>query len=128
MLAQKRLRRRHAEGAAETTKTTTIGTRASVALSLRCDAAAAAQGMTRADWVRTVLLRALDQRPADEVLLAAIIASRQIVVNAVMDMATTAGMASGGKPFTAEQMRAHIALADQQKYPKAQDALNAART
>src|SRR6266853_1412891 len=78
-----------------------------------------AQGQTLSEWVREVLLARVTPRPADEVLLAEVLALRTIVLNLHFALAT-------GETPTADAMKGLIERADRDKLPKAQERLTSA--
>jgi hypothetical protein len=75
-----------------------------------------AQGQTLSEWVREVLLAMVTSRPADEVLLAEVLALRTIVLNLHF------ALASGETP-TADAMKRLIERTDEEKMRKALDRL-----
>ena len=74
------------------------------------------QGQTLSEWVREVLLALVTPRPADEVLLAEVLALRTIVLNLHF------ALASGETP-TADAMKRLIERTDEEKMRKALDRL-----
>ena len=96
-----------------------IGTKVSEEEYARLEALAGGRAMS--EWVREVLLRELDggqARPADETLLAEVLALRTILLNAFYRLAQ-------GEKLTEEGMQAIIDRADAAKLPKAVERLKA---
>ena len=82
---------------------------------------ALAEGRAPGEWVREVLLRELDgrqARPADETVLAEVLALRTILLNAFYKLAQ-------GEKLTEEGMQAIIDRADAAKLQKAAERLAA---
>jgi hypothetical protein len=82
---------------------------------------ALAGGRALGEWVREVLLREVDgrqARPADETMLAEVLALRTILLNAFYKLAQ-------GEKLTADEMQAIIGRADATKLQKAAERLAA---
>jgi len=82
---------------------------------------ALAEGRAMSEWVREVLLRELEgrqARPADETLLAEVLALRTILLNAFYKLAQ-------GEKLTAEELQSFIDRADAGKGQKAIERLAA---
>jgi predicted RNA-binding Zn ribbon-like protein len=97
-----------------------IGTKVSEEEYARLEALAGGRALS--EWVREVLLRELDgrqARPAEQTLLAEVIALRTIVANVVFAL-------SGEGKVTSEQMQAFIDRADKTKAKRALDLLSQA--
>ena len=96
-----------------------IGTKVSDEEYARLEALAGGRAMS--EWVREVLLRELDgrpARPADETLLAEVLALRTILLNAFYRLAE-------GEKLTAEELQSFIDRADATKLQKAAERLKA---
>lgn len=76
---------------------------------------ALAGGRALGEWVREVLLREVDGRRTDEILLAEVLALRTILLNAFYKLAQ-------GEKLTGDEMQAIIDRADAAKLPKAVEA------
>jgi hypothetical protein len=82
---------------------------------------ALAGGRAMSEWVREVLLRELDgsqPRPAEETVLAEVLALRTILLNAFYRLAE-------GEKLTAEELQSFIDRADANKVQKATERLKA---
>lgn len=73
---------------------------------------------TISEWARDVLLKAAKPNPADQAILAELVALRTILLNALYKLAQ-------GENLTAEEMQRLIERADQDKLRKAQERLAA---
>lgn len=94
-------------------RTKSIGTKVSEEEYARLEGLA--QGRTVSEWVREVLLRELEEkpaRPADQTLLAEVLALRTILLNLHFRLAQR-------EAITAEEMQAIIDRADADKVEKA---------
>ena len=81
--------------------------------------ARAARGQTLSQWARAVLLTAAAAPPAEQVIVAELLALRTILVNLHFAVAT-------GDTLTTDDMRRLIDRADQEKTRKAQERLASA--
>ena len=96
-----------------------IGTKVSDEEYARLEALAGGRAMS--EWVREVLLRELDgrhARPAEETVLAEVLALRTILLNAFYRLAE-------GEKLTAEELQSFIDRADATKLQKAAERLKA---
>ncbi|HVO64557.1 MAG TPA: hypothetical protein VMT53_26790 [Terriglobales bacterium] len=96
-----------------------IGTKVSEEEYARLEALAGGRAMS--EWVREVLLRELDgkqARPAEETVLAEVLALRTILLNAFYRLAE-------GEKLTAEELQSFIDRADASKVQKAAERLKA---
>jgi hypothetical protein len=96
-----------------------IGTKVSEEEYARLEALAGGRAMS--EWVREVLLRELDgrqARPAEETVLAEVLALRTILLNAFYRLAE-------GEKLTAEELQSFIDRADASKGQKAIERLKA---
>jgi hypothetical protein len=93
-----------------------IGTKVSEEEYARLEALAG--GRALGEWVREVLLRELDGRQADEIVLAEVLALRTILLNAFYRLAQ-------GEKLTAEELQSFIERADATKFQKAIERLAA---
>jgi len=75
-----------------------------------------ADGHTLSDWLRDLLLGLVGPRPADQVVVAEVMALRTIVVNLQFAVAS-------GDPPTADAMKRLIERADDEKHRRALDRL-----
>ena len=82
---------------------------------------ALAGGQTISEWARDVLLTTAKPNPADQAILAELVALRTILLNALYKLAQ-------GENLTAEEMQRLIERADQDKFCKAQKRLAAVAT
>jgi hypothetical protein len=80
---------------------------------------ALAGGQTISEWARDVLLTTAKPNPADQAILAELVALRTILLNALYKLAQ-------GENLTADEMQRLIERADQDKLHKAQERLAAA--
>jgi hypothetical protein len=78
--------------------------------------ARAARGQTLSAWARAVLLAAAAAPPAEQVIVAELLAMRTILLNLLFAVAT-------GERLTTDAMRRLIDRADQEKTRKAQERL-----
>lgn len=79
---------------------------------------ALAGAQTISEWARDVLLRAASPSPAEQTIVAELLALRTILLNALYRLAQ-------GEKLTAEQMQAIIDRADANKAKKAAERLSA---
>jgi hypothetical protein len=79
---------------------------------------ALAGGRAISEWVREVLLRELDGRRAEGIVLAEVLALRTILLNAFYKLAQ-------GEKLTAEELQSFIERADATKVQKAAERLKA---
>ena len=82
---------------------------------------ALAGGQTISEWARDVLLKAAQPNPAEQIILAEVVALRTILLNAFYKLAQ-------GERLTPDEMQQLIQRADQDKLRKAQDRLAATAT
>ncbi len=80
---------------------------------------ALAGGQTISEWARDVLLKTAKPNPAEQAILAELVALRTILLNVLYKLAQ-------GENLTAEEMQRLIERADQDKLRKAQERLAAA--
>src|SRR5258708_1525188 len=101
------------------TRTRSFGTKVSDAEYARLEAYASGKGLSNSEWAREVLLLELDRkqaRPAEQTLLAELLALRTILLNLHFAVAK-------GEAITAEGMQAIIERADKTKANRATDLL-----
>ena len=82
---------------------------------------AEARGLTLGEWLRELVLAELIAHPAEQTILAEVLAVRTILLNALYAIGRDNGL-------TEEKMRSLIERADAEKLQKAQKALQGPRT
>ena len=100
-------------------RTKSIGTKVTEEEYARLDEMAAAAGRSRAEWVRAILIRQLDERAAkaqDETVFAELLGLRAILLNLLFKVAK-------GERMSEEQMQSLIAAADAGKIERARKLL-----
>jgi hypothetical protein len=93
-----------------------IGTRVSEEEYAALGELAAARGLNLGEWLRELVLSELIARPAEQVMVAEVLALRTILLNALCVIAN-------GQPIPDQEMRQLIARADAEKARKAKERL-----
>ncbi len=93
-----------------------IGTRVSEEEYAALEELAEARGLTLGEWLRELALSELIERPAEQVIVAEVLALRTILLNALCAIAN-------GQPIPDEEMRQLIARADAEKARRAKERL-----
>ena len=96
-----------------------IGTKVSEEEYTRLEKLAEARGLTLSEWFRELVLAELIAHPAEEVIVAEVLALRTILLNVLYRI-------GNGEHVPEEEMRELIARADAEKGKKARERLSAA--